>query len=164
MTYWLIIAVIVSGAYHAHSEPAAATNAVAPQKDGQLRDPFWPVGYWPSAENEVKEKKPIVPKAKVNWPKLTVRATSRDAQVGYRALLDPVGMVKPGQDIKIVRGKLVYMWHITAIDATGVKYRKTGVRPLDEAEQGTGQPKILIRRGTELFKRPPDAAGGATTE
>jgi hypothetical protein len=157
--YWLAVAVVLCVLCDARPEPSSTTNAVRPEEGKRLRDPFWPVGYEPKGQDEATPDKPVVEAVKAVWPKLVVKGISRDAQGGYQALLDPVGIVKPGQDIKIVRGRLVYSWHISSIDGSGVKHRKAGVRPLDEGEQQSDQPKILIRKGADLFNRLPSAAG-----
>jgi len=163
--YWLSVAVILCALCGARAEPPAGTNAVPPEQGERLRDPFWPVGYEPEEKKEGGPTgKPVVKAVKAVWPKLVVKAISRDAAGGYQALLEPVGMVRPGQDIKVVRGGLVYSWHISAIDGNGIQHRKTGVRPLGEGEENTDQPKILIRRGADLFKRPPPRTGESTTQ
>lgn len=164
MKYGLILIVVFCGLFNARSEPASGTNAPPSRGTEGLRDPFWPVGYEPKSDVAAPSVPVVVATAKVNWPKLTVKGITRDAQGSYQALLDPVGIVKPGQDIKVIRGGVVYTWHITDIDATGIKHRKTGVRPPGEGEQGSGQPRILIRKGAELFKRPPAAARESNTE
>jgi hypothetical protein len=110
---------------------AAAEAEPAALKDSVMRDPFWPVGYWPASpevkkqQAEVKQKQA---KAEVQWPPLTVKGIS---QVGgrYLAIVDGAGLVEAGQQVTVRNGNLLFTWQIQDIRAEGVSYKKVKATP-----------------------------------
>lgn len=109
----------------AHSEQTATTPTE--------RDPFWPVGFAPAAP-EAKEDidasddptaAPV--EADIEWPALPVQGRSRSSDGTYLALIDGIGIVRPGEQVAIQRGDLWFTWQIDAISSQGLQVRRIGV-------------------------------------
>ena len=124
-------------------EATESTNAVPVTYDGP-RDPFWPVGYVPVPEEEEQgEKKEIkvIARPRENWPKLVLRGIVRHGHDKHFAMLDKIGLVQPGDVVRIQQQGLIYEWKIQAISETGVSYIKLGARLKDGSLPGKGGPE-----------------------
>ena len=111
------------------------------EKEPQLRDPFWPIGYKKQKPKDLQKEVKKVEEDKrklIKWPKLNVKGITKGVG-GYVALVKDVGIVSPGRIIKIESKRLVYRWKIKAISATGLSLRKLDVTP-----RGRGKQPIMV--------------------
>jgi hypothetical protein len=117
--------------------PAAPDSAVT----NLLRDPFWPVGYWPKpkavetnsptamkGDDVVVEPPPPVPAdPPPKWPDLRVKGTMRTS-TGYVAILDGIkGVVEAGQTVRKEEGIYAYTWKINSISSAAVSHTRLDV-------------------------------------
>ncbi len=138
-----VFAVIVPPSLRAEDAAAAPTPAVPDQVvSNLLRDPFWPVGYWPKAkvadtnnqavtQGDVAQPHPPPPHDDPpKWPNLRVKGTMRTSS-GYVAVLEGIkGIVEVGQTVHKEEGIYAYSWKITAISATTLSHTRLGVRKI----------------------------------
>lgn len=112
---------------------------------GQVRDPFWPVGYVPRKPVRPVQVEPIASKAVIPesarlpvWEEarklLDIKGISligRDRVSGHRKYLAMVTgkFVEEGDTVSVLFDGLVYRWKITGISEEGVALHKIDARP-----------------------------------
>ena len=106
--------------------PATATSV---SKRNALRDPFWPVGFYPEAgaSQEVKEQESRIREALL-WPKLELRGISRTTQGSFIAIIDGIGIVEAGDIVSMRRKGLIYRWRINKVNSNGISRTRLDVR------------------------------------
>ena len=117
--------------------PVDAT-ASAKQKQGvivYMRDPFWPVGFYPMPESKKeneeereKEKQLSELQARTKWPKLELIGLTKTSDNKYVAILKDFGVVEPGDIISAKQDGLIYRWRINAITDKGILRTRLEVR------------------------------------
>ena len=98
---------------------------------GELRDPFWPVGWVPPKMERVTFKSPALPQQPVRWEevarKLEVSALSQLPDGRHIAVLKNIGLVEAGDTISVNYGGLTYRWEVRAVTAAGIQTKRVGV-------------------------------------
>jgi hypothetical protein len=113
-----------------------------------LRDPFWPVGYWPKSKTDQTDvvvasvsPRPQTDSSAVvqpppaedppKWPDLRPRGIMKMPDGHFEALVEGVkGVVVAGQTVAKVDGKYEYSWRIDSVSATGVRYTRINFRKI----------------------------------
>lgn len=116
----------------------AQKDAKAPAKE--IRDPFWPIGYWPSlagSTNAAGIRQPIAgiktnaapQEILISWPELKVKGLTKQADGSYLAIVDGVGIVEAGQIVQIRRDGFIFKYKISEINKKGILQQKLDYKP-----------------------------------
>jgi hypothetical protein len=100
------------------------------------RDPFWPLGYVPRPKVTPKDSNstpdaatPVVePEIEIRWPDLRLRGLVKNAQGAFLAIIDPFGLVEPGQILELEQGGLLYRWRVSTITGRGASCSRLDTR------------------------------------
>ena len=111
---------------------AANTVAIDYATIGQLRDPFWPLGWTPPPVETFVDTRPEArPKGPVRWDEATrmleLTALTQLPSGKYLAVLKGIGVVETGDKIAVKFGGLIYRWEITSITSEGIVPQRIGV-------------------------------------
>jgi len=117
---------------------SSGASSVAKQNQGSIvsmRDPFWPVGFYPvpeskkeNEEEKEKEKQLSELQARTKWPKLELIGLTKTSDNKYVAILKDFGVVEPGDIISAKQDGLIYRWRINAITGKGISRTRLEVR------------------------------------
>lgn len=119
------------------TDPSAAPPSAAPKKETEeweqelLRDPFWPVGYFPPNWQKKTEVQNSADMGGSGWKaaaaKLKISGTSR---LGDRTAAIINGELRSeGDKIDALYEGRIYQWEIIGIDASGqIQLKKLGIR------------------------------------
>lgn len=112
----------------------------APASGKPLRDPFWPIGYWPGQGSLPPGKKAPIDSSKpqivpppqevvIRWPDLKVKGLTRQSDGTYIAIIDGIGIVEAGQIVKIQRDGFIFRYKISEINQKGILQQKLDYKP-----------------------------------
>ena len=105
-----------------------------------VRDPFWPVGFYPLAETEKQddEKKQMqVDRLQelIKWPKLELKGITRTSDNHYIAILDKIGLVEEGDIISVQKDGLIYRWRINTVTDKGISRTQLSAKEINKPLQ-----------------------------
>jgi len=131
---WFAVALLIAALGLAGFQAAQAQeDAEAPQPETgsagstpAVRDPFWPVGYWPEEDGPAGGSD--LTHAGLKWPSLTVKGLTRGPEGKYFAIIQDVGIVEEGDIISVRRHDFIFRWKIEQITGEGVVPGKLDVR------------------------------------
>jgi hypothetical protein len=135
----MILSCLAAGA----ASLAASTNGTPRAVDGEAggdspRDPFWPIGYSPAAEEDaladreetsptraaVRERQWRQAQAELNVGGMT--------QMGATVLVMIEGaLVGAGDQVEKTMDGMVFRWQVTEIDAGGISLKKISAEPAE---------------------------------
>ncbi|MFO7871501.1 MAG: hypothetical protein R6V03_08730 [Kiritimatiellia bacterium] len=100
-----------------------------------LRDPFWPPGYEPREEDAglpvpsgvTPQPRPGPRSKKIEWPEIKVSAIVSRADKNM-AVIEGVGVVEPGQILRLLKDGMVYRLQIESITKNGVSVKRIDVK------------------------------------
>ena len=138
----LFLAVVLAG--HIYAEKDISVGIAEEYDLKPLRDPFWPVGYFPENWQSDKPGTPVETATQINsdWSapesQLRVTATSR---MGNKAAAIINGQIKEeGDVIEMIHNNRVYKWKLSKVNSNGtigldrleVSNRTLGFQPGDK--------------------------------
>jgi hypothetical protein len=131
---------------------AADETSTGKDRPGEplIRDPFWPVGYWPKSKVDptnvvavttsvvtqadtpaVAQQPPPPPEDPPKWPDVRPRGIMKMPDGHFEAVIEGIkGVVKAGQTVTRVEGKYEYSWRIDSISGTGVRYTRVNFKKI----------------------------------
>ena len=118
---------LVAGWGIAQADAVAGEEPVGGGSESALRrDPFWPVGYAPSAGGAALAEDGVDPTA-IRWPSLPVLGRARAADGTFRVLIDGLGVVGENKVVAIQENGIWFRWRILRIDDKGVESMRLGI-------------------------------------
>jgi hypothetical protein len=116
--------------------PAAVSGAATNPVVAIPRDPFWPLGYVPrpkvvpSGSDSVQSAPTpaVEPEIEIRWPEIRLRGLVKNAKGGFLAIIDPFGLVEPGQILELEQGGLLYRWKVSTITGRGASCSRLDTR------------------------------------
>jgi hypothetical protein len=96
-----------------------------------LRDPFTPVGYIPPKKKVMPSLSSNLSNDQINWPKLDIKAITKDNDGSYIVFIKGQGMVEEGDVITVRKAGYSFEFEVTEVTKSGVKYKKRRFTPLN---------------------------------
>ena len=130
----LLWALLAAADPSAAQDPSAVTTPAEATTNtpSLVRDPFWPMGYWPPPRqrdaDSATDQTPARIRLIARWPRLELKGIFRQADGRCLALIDGVGMVEEGTVVTLPRDGLIYRWKINAVSPQGVSHVKLDAR------------------------------------
>jgi len=116
--------------------PAMPRLEVIPADFATIRDPLVPPGYEaPSQDADPGALQLDAITAKIVWPSLRLRGITHTGQGKFIAMIDQIGIVEEGDEIRMRQGVLLYTWRVDKIDANGLISTRLHVTHLDQPHQ-----------------------------
>ncbi len=120
----ILIALTTTAIFAQESTPAKKGKAKAPEKTiEQLRDPFWPLDWYPKSwgENiEVIEQQKTSGRWKQALGRVVISSIGSTPDGKFFAYVKDRGIVEVGDILQVRYGGAIYKWKIKSISKTGI--------------------------------------------
>lgn len=120
-----------------------------------IRDPLIPIDYLKPIEDEVQaapdpeELKRAALAAKIKWPNLAIRGITHAGGERFMAVIDRIGVVEAGEQIRILQDDLIYTWRVDKISAEGIMTTRLHVADANQPQIPLEIPPSTTAPGTQ---------------
>ncbi len=127
----------------------ATTNAlpeplVLPADFDALRDPLLPPGFAQVDDAEHAEQERLRQEAalaeRIQWPTLKLRGITHAGRRSFIAVLEEIGIVEEGDEIRMRRDDFIYTWRVDSISENGITTTRLHVVAAQAPMQALQQP------------------------